>query len=104
LLTIARHPQLGSDQLEWGVRHYSSEPGLTWHAFACQIFARAAAQGAIARIPRVNPINSAAYPTPVKRPANSKLITRKHWPADIQATCAWQSELDAVITASAAPG
>lgn len=100
LLAIARHPQLGTDQLAWGVRHFSSEPGLTWHAFARHIFERAFAQGMIGRVPTVNPINSAAYPTPVKRPANSKLSSSKSWPADIPASCDWPSELDAVLALS----
>lgn len=100
LLAIAQHPQLGTDQLAWGVRHYSSEPGLTWYGFACHIFERAAARGVITRVPTVNPIDSAAYPTPVKRPANSKLVTSKSWPTDIPAICDWQSELDSVLALS----
>ncbi|MET0380041.1 MAG: dTDP-4-dehydrorhamnose reductase [Spongiibacteraceae bacterium] len=100
LLAIARHPQLGTDQLAWGVRHFASEPGLTWFAFANRIFAQATAKGLLTRAPRVNPITSAAYPTPVKRPANSKLITSKNWPGDIPAVCDWPLELDTVLASS----
>lgn len=100
LLAMARHPQLGTDTLAWGVRHYSSDPGLTWYAFARHIFERAAAQGVMTKVPTVNPIDSAAYPTPVKRPANSKLVTSKSWPADIPAICDWPSELDSVLALS----
>lgn len=99
LLTIAQDPRLGSAELPWGVRHFASAPGVTWFEFARTIIARAAALGKLERMPRMNPIGSAAYPTPVKRPANSRLISIRPWPRDLPATCDWNAELEDVLAA-----
>ena len=45
----------------------------SWHGLAKQIFASAAQAGF--RSPAINPITTAEYPTPAKRPANSRLST-----------------------------
>jgi dTDP-4-dehydrorhamnose reductase len=76
----------------YGSFHLESNPGVTWYEFAQCIFARAAHFGAIESSPALNPISSAAFPTPVKRPQNSKLsageqliFPRQHWQADLDA-------------------
>lgn len=97
LLAIAKHPQLGGDGLPWGVRHFASDPGVTWYDFARTIFERAAASDLLQQLPTVNPIPSSAYPTPVKRPANSKLASHAPWPADLSALCDWRADLDVVL-------
>lgn len=97
LLTLATHPQLGTTALPWGVRHLVSEPGLTWYGFACEIFARAVALGVLRKAPAVNPITSADFPTPVLRPANSKLATARIWSAEFPQPLDWREELDAVL-------
>jgi dTDP-4-dehydrorhamnose reductase len=97
LLLIATHSQLGSEELDWGVRHLRSDPGVTWYQFACEIFERAQRLGIIARKPLVRPIISAEFPTPVKRPANSRLVSVRRWPADLGAHCQWRDDLDEVL-------
>jgi dTDP-4-dehydrorhamnose reductase len=101
LLGIAMHPKLGSDELPWGVRHFASEPGVTWHDFARTIFERAVAQNLLPQSPKVNPIPSSAYPTPVKRPANSKLMSSQPWPSSLATASDWRTELDVVLAALA---
>jgi dTDP-4-dehydrorhamnose reductase len=54
-----------------GIFHAAGTGETTWHGFATAIFAEAARHGAIP--PVVEPIPSSAYPTPAKRPANSRL-------------------------------
>lgn len=54
-----------------GVFHASGTGETTWHGFAAAIFEEAARLGA--KVPVVEPIPTSAYPTPAKRPANSRL-------------------------------
>jgi dTDP-4-dehydrorhamnose reductase len=54
-----------------GTYHFTAEGATTWHGFAeCIIGAAAPITG---RHPRVTPIATAEFPTPAKRPANSRL-------------------------------
>lgn len=62
-----------SSEQRFGLYHYSGAPYVSWHQFACSIFAQAEKQLLIEQVPKVNAITSAQYPTPAKRPAFSKL-------------------------------
>jgi dTDP-4-dehydrorhamnose reductase len=53
-----------------GLYHLAGTGTATWYEFACEIF------GAATR-PRVEPITTADYPTPARRPANSVLDCTK---------------------------
>jgi dTDP-4-dehydrorhamnose reductase len=55
----------------FGVFHLSGAPDTTWHGFAEAIFAGAAARGR--KVPRLRAIPTSAYPTPARRPADSRL-------------------------------
>ena len=61
----------------WGIYHFAGEPHVSWCQFAETIFDAAAAQGVLTRRPQVSAIGTADYPTPAKRPANSRLDCRK---------------------------
>ena len=56
-----------------GVFHIVNRGETTWRRVAEAVFARAAQHGR--RAPRVTPISTAEYPTPAKRPLNSRLST-----------------------------
>lgn len=63
-------------EAEWrpehgGVFHSAGDGAATWHELAEAIFARAARHGA--RTPAVDAITTAEYPTPARRPADSRL-------------------------------
>jgi len=60
---------------DFGIYHFSGLPHVSWSQFAQVIFDKAVQQGIIAKSPVVNAITTADYPTPAKRPANSKLDT-----------------------------
>ena len=77
LLNIIEKNQFGAQSFPWGLYHYQSEPGVTWYDFASEIFAQAKAQGTLRKKVKVNPILSEQFPTPVKRPENSKLDGKK---------------------------
>lgn len=54
-----------------GTYHFVNAGEATWHELACFVFARAGLEVA------VEPIATADYPTPARRPANSRLSTAK---------------------------
>lgn len=64
-------------KVEWGVYHLSGMPYVSWYEFAKQIFAAAAHKGVNNKLPSVSSISTSAYPTPAKRPANSRLDCSK---------------------------
>ena len=71
LITIAKALQSGNQH--YGIYHFAGLPHVNWHQFACEVFRQAKEQGIIDKAMRVNAITSDQYPTPAKRPANSKL-------------------------------
>ncbi|MFA0057791.1 dTDP-4-dehydrorhamnose reductase [Vibrio echinoideorum] len=63
--------------VEFGVYHYSGLPHVSWFDFADSIFDIAVEQGVIANKPSLTSITTDQYPTPAKRPSNSRLSTEK---------------------------
>ena len=93
LITILRRHT--PDQLaeRAGIYHYCGSPYASWFEFAETIFAEAAAQGVLAKIPAVKPIATADYPTPAKRPADSRLDCGKIRAVFGIRPCDWHSAL-----------
>jgi len=62
-----------------GLYHLAAGGETTWCGYARFVLEQAAAQGVAlkARAEQVNPLTTDAYPTPAKRPANSRLDTNK---------------------------
>jgi dTDP-4-dehydrorhamnose reductase len=92
ILDIA--PRLAAEPRLSGTYHFSAAGATTWHGFATCIVAAAAP--ITGRQPRVTPITTADYPTPAKRPANSRLdcslfaqtfgLSPRPWHEAVQAT------------------
>ncbi|WP_206951399.1 dTDP-4-dehydrorhamnose reductase [Trinickia acidisoli] len=59
-----------------GTYHLTAAGSTSWHGFASAIFAEINSDE-LSRVPQVLPISTAAYPTPAKRPANSRLSGEK---------------------------
>ena len=77
LLSIANH-YATNNPIAWGIYHFSGQPHTSWFHFAEHIFGEVALAGLYQKgIPQLNAISTAEYPTPAKRPANSKLDCRK---------------------------
>ncbi len=72
LLALADRHGAG-EALPWGTYHYCGGPATNWHDFAQVIFQEAAAVGLLPRPPTLQAISTADYPTPARRPANSRL-------------------------------
>jgi len=80
-----------------GVFHSCGTGETTWHGFAEAIFAEAARHGA--RVPTVEPITTAEFPTPAKRPADSRLDCSKLERVFALRQPPWQSSLAGVVDA-----
>ncbi len=83
--------QLRADPAKSGTYHFAGQPPASWKAFACEIFARAGRDVAVTGIP------STDYPTPARRPLNSRmdcgLLTRTFGIAPPD----WRAALDRVL-------
>ncbi len=75
LITMAQSLYNGNH--DYGIYHFAGLPHVSWHQFASNIFNKANEQGILNKVMRVNAITSDQYPTPAKRPANSKLDCQK---------------------------
>ncbi|EHK9054710.1 dTDP-4-dehydrorhamnose reductase [Vibrio vulnificus] len=64
-------------QPQWGVYHFSGMPYASWFDFASEIFQAAVKHGVLDKQPLLSSIQTSAYPTPAKRPANSRLDCTK---------------------------
>jgi len=71
ILRIA--PQLAASSPEGGIYHLTNSGSTSWHGFAAAIFEASARHGGPR--PRLEAITTAGYPTPARRPANSRLDT-----------------------------
>jgi dTDP-4-dehydrorhamnose reductase len=73
-VTVALLRQMGSGgrAFPYGTYHVAAHGETTWHAYAQFVFAEAGLDPA-----RVLPTTTAAYPTPARRPANSRLDTTR---------------------------
>lgn len=60
-----------------GHYHLAPKGETTWHDYAQFVFAHARNAGQVFTLNKVNPIETSAYPTPAKRPLNSRLNTNK---------------------------
>lgn len=73
LLDMAEQQATAKDTFPWGLYHLQSDPGVSWYEFAREIFKQAYELKLLDKKVVVNPIPSSEFPTPVKRPKNSKL-------------------------------
>ncbi|MBS1205019.1 MAG: dTDP-4-dehydrorhamnose reductase [Proteobacteria bacterium] len=60
-----------------GLYHLVAAGTTTWYTFAQMVFDEARKAGLTLALNKVNPIATEAYPTPAKRPGNSRLNTEK---------------------------
>ena len=68
---VFKHPELG------GLYHLTASGAVSWHGFARFLVEQAALRGDKLRVREIQPIPTSAYPTPAKRPMNSRLDGRK---------------------------
>ncbi|HHC6523975.1 dTDP-4-dehydrorhamnose reductase [Vibrio parahaemolyticus] len=94
LVEIAK--KISNDEsVEYGVYHYSGLPHVSWYEFADAIF-NAAVKERVVHKPKLSNITTEQYPTPAKRPSNSKLSTRKINDAFTIEASDWQKALKTI--------
>lgn len=74
LLVLTERTLAGGD-MPTGTYHFVNAGQANWHELATHVFNRAAQHGRT--VPKVDAITTADYPTPARRPANSRLATDK---------------------------
>lgn len=74
---IIRQYQLNPTSIEMGHYHLAARGECSWYDYAKFIFDVAREMGADLKVKQVNAIGTADYPTPAKRPHNSRLNTSK---------------------------
>jgi dTDP-4-dehydrorhamnose reductase len=79
---------------QYGIYHYSGLPHVSWFDFAEYIFDQAVGKQLLPRKPRLKRLTTAEYPTPAKRPANSRLATDKIAQTFDVAPSDWKKALD----------
>lgn len=67
LRTLATRPELG------GTYHLTAAGETSWHGYAQYVIATARARGAALRVQQIAAIPTTDYPTPARRPLNSRL-------------------------------
>jgi dTDP-4-dehydrorhamnose reductase len=80
-----------------GIYHFANAGETSWFGFASEIFALTAALGEPTAI--AEPITTSEYPTPARRPANSRLSTAKIERAFGIAPRPWEEALQPVVLA-----
>lgn len=68
---VTKRPELA------GLYHLAAAGEVSWHGYASHVIDFAKAQGEELAVTTVNPIETTAYPTPARRPLNSRLNTQK---------------------------
>ncbi|MEY0151523.1 dTDP-4-dehydrorhamnose reductase [Providencia rettgeri] len=63
--------------INYGIYHFSGLPHVSWYEFAKIIFYEAHTNTILNQLPKLTGISTEQYPTPTKRPSNSKLNTEK---------------------------
>jgi len=96
LLAIAAQYQSGAS-IAWGTYHYCQKPCVSWHQFAETIVARAIEIGLVDHAVEVAPIPSSEFPTPVVRPANSRLDTTALASTFGTVDSDWAADVDTVL-------
>lgn len=66
-----------TNNLPWGLYHFTGKPQSTWYDFAVHILREGKLMGLINNIPKTNPISSEQFPTAANRPKNNVLNCSK---------------------------
>jgi len=93
LRTLAARPELG------GTYHAAAAGETSWHGYACHVIEWARAHGHPVKTPpeAIRAVPSSAFPTPARRPHNSRLDTRRLQSAFGLAMPHWQVGVDRLL-------
>ena len=97
LLSILESKPFNQSDCPWGIYNLQSDPGVTWYGFAEEIFQQAQQLGKLNKSMKLKPIPSSEFPTPVKRPANSKLDGKKLQQSFGISAADWKQDLQIML-------
>lgn len=82
-----------------GTYHLAAAGHTSWHAYAVHVIEQARAQGRPIRVAReaIEAVPTSAFPTPARRPGNSRLDTRKLQQAFDLHLPSWQTGVDRML-------
>jgi dTDP-4-dehydrorhamnose reductase len=86
------------EQFPGGIYHLCNSGETTWHSFAQMIFDAARSRGWDLKVQSVDAVPSTAYPTPAKRPMNSRLSNEKAYNVLGVRLPPWQDGLNACLS------
>ncbi len=69
--------QASANSTKLGLYHAVAAGETTWHGYATEVVAQAKALGYDIKTTQINAVATSAFPTPAKRPSNSRLNTAK---------------------------
>ncbi|WP_298380462.1 dTDP-4-dehydrorhamnose reductase [Azospirillum sp.] len=95
IVHVANRIAAGGGDALWGTYHLTGTGVTTWHGFAERIFQRL--EERIGKRPRLVAIETKDYPTPARRPANSRLDCTKARDRLGVVAPPWESSLDRVL-------
>jgi dTDP-4-dehydrorhamnose reductase len=92
---LLRHLDDGAGEAPTGTFHIANAGETSWHDFAGRIFSAAGAAGR--KTPKLHAIPTAEYPTPARRPLNSRLDTAKLADAFAIRLGPWQEASEEIV-------
>jgi dTDP-4-dehydrorhamnose reductase len=95
ILVIAERLRSANGRDDAGIYHLAAEGGTSWYGFAAAIFTSLARRGR--QVPKLQPITTAEYPTPARRPRNSCLDSSKAERTFGVRLPPWRSSLEACL-------
>lgn len=81
-----------------GVYHLIAAGETTWHAYASKVIALARERGVELKVAEVKAVATTAFPTPAKRPSNSRLNTEKFQQTFGLSLPDWQVGVERLLT------
>jgi dTDP-4-dehydrorhamnose reductase len=95
ILVIAERLRSANGRDDAGIYHLAAEGETSWYGFAAAIFTSLARRGR--QVPKLQPITTAEYPTPARRPRNSCLDSSKAERTFGVRLPPWRSSLEACL-------
>jgi dTDP-4-dehydrorhamnose reductase len=92
ILAIVERLRSANGRDDAGIYHLAGDGETSWHGFAAAIFASLARRGR--RVPRLQAITTAEYPTPARRPKNACLDSSKAERIFGVRLASWRSSLE----------
>jgi dTDP-4-dehydrorhamnose reductase len=80
-----------------GTYHAVAAGEVSWHGYACHVIAVARRAGQVLQAQTIEPVPSSAFPTPAKRPRNSRMNTAKLRSTFAMALPDWRSGVERML-------